>query len=133
MSSLPLKILIVEDEETLAAALGAKLRLAGYDAVNVYDGEEAILTLRTNKFNLVLLDLRLPKKDGFEVLQELQADPQAPPVVVLSNLSQESDIERAKSLNAKRFFIKTNTSLTDILNYISELLTPAAGTPVQPS
>ncbi|MGC8735080.1 MAG: response regulator, partial [bacterium] len=95
-------ILIVEDEPFLASILQLKLEKDNFKTFRASDGEEAItmLTEQGIKPDLILLDLILPKKNGFEVLETIKQDPQLEkiPVIIISNLGQPSDIERGKSL-----------------------------------
>ncbi len=114
------KILIVEDEKAMANALVLKLRSAGFEVVLVYDGETAISTLQKSSFDLIVLDLVLPKKDGFFVLTELKKMKITTPVIVSSNLSQEEDIKRAKELGARGYFIKSDTTLAEIVEKVKQ-------------
>jgi DNA-binding response OmpR family regulator len=120
MEKKPKKILIVEDEKPLAKALNLKLTKTGVVVTNVYDGEEALAALEKNTFDYILLDLMIPKVDGFQILQELQKRKNATPVVVLSNLGQKEDVKRAQSFGAKSYFIKANTSLVKIVEFIKK-------------
>lgn len=117
------KILIVEDEKPMANALVLKLTSAGFDVVLVYDGETAISTLRQSSFDLIVLDLVMPKKDGFFVLAELKKLKIATPVIVSSNLSQEEDIKRVKELGARDYFIKSDTTLAEIVEKVKQAMT----------
>lgn len=116
------KILIVEDEKPMANALVLKLTSAGFETVLVYDGKAAISILRESSFDLIILDLVLPKKDGFFVLAELKKLKIATPVIVSSNLSQEEDIKRVKELGARDYFIKSDTTLAEIVEKIKQTL-----------
>lgn len=116
------KILIAEDEKPMANALGLKLRSAGFETTLVYDGESAISVLRESQFDLMLLDLVMPKKDGFFVLAELKKLNIAVPVIVSSNLSQEEDIKRARELGARDYFIKSDTSLSQVVEKVKQAL-----------
>jgi len=88
------------------------------------DGEAALNALKLQKVDLVLLDVILPKKNGFEVLEEIQNDPslRESPVIIISNLGQESDMARGKDLGAIEYYIKAQTSIDDLVlkvkNYI---------------
>ncbi len=110
-------ILIVEDDEFISDVYRKKLLLEGFEVSLARDGEEAIRALRARKPDLLLLDIMLPLKDGFEVLSELRADPALSDtkVVVLSNLSQAKDIARAKELGALDYVVKSNTTLSDMI------------------
>ena len=116
------KILIVDDERAIAHALELKLTHTGYDATVVGDGELALEALGKDTFNLMLLDLVMPKMDGFTVLAEMKKRKLTVPVIVSSNLSQEEDIKRAKELGAKDYFIKSNTPLVQIVEKIQAFL-----------
>lgn len=116
------KILIVEDEKPIANALVLKLCSAGFETVLVYDGKAAISTLRESSFDLIILDLVLPQKDGFFVLAELKKQKNSTPVIVSSNLSQEEDIKRAKELGARDYFIKSDTSLAEVVEKVKQAM-----------
>lgn len=116
------KILIAEDEKPMSKALEIKLGRAGYDVKAVYNGEEAIEMMKKEKFDLLLLDLIMPKKDGFDVLEEIKSKKIKTAVIVLSNLGQEEDINKAKALGAKDFFIKSDTPIAQILEHIQKIL-----------
>ena len=116
------KILIVEDEKPLARALELKLTRAGYTAIVALNGEIALEILHKEKFGLILLDLMMPKIDGFGVLEEMQKRSDKTPVIVLTNLSQKEDEQRATSLGAKDFFVKSNTPIAEIVKKVEKLL-----------
>ena len=122
MSETKKKILVVEDERPMAHALELKLKNEGYDAEAVFDGETALEKITTGNYQLVLLDLVIPKKDGFTVLAELQEKGNTTPIIVTSNLSQQEDETKAKSLGAKGYLIKSNTPLVTIIEKIKEYL-----------
>ena len=117
----PKKILIVEDEKPLAQALQMKLRETGFDVITAGDGEEAMRKVNEDHFDLILLDLVMPKMDGFMFLEELQRKQSASvPVLVLSNSSQEEDKKKAMSYGVLEFFVKANTQITEIIGYIQK-------------
>ena len=116
------KILIIEDEKTLARALELKLSLAGFAVTTVFNGEDGVALILNESFEAILLDLIMPKMDGFDVLIILKKNNIQTPVMVLSNLSQESDIKRTKELGAKDFFIKSNTPIATIVERVMKLL-----------
>jgi two-component system alkaline phosphatase synthesis response regulator PhoP len=118
------KILVVEDERPLAKALFLKLQHAGFEVKNAYDGLEALEMLQDEPFDLMTLDLIIPKLDGFKLLEEIVEQKINVPVIVTSNLSQEEDFERAKSLGVNLFFVKSNTSISNIVENIKQVLTP---------
>jgi DNA-binding response OmpR family regulator len=116
------KILIFEDEKALAHALELKLMLSGFEVKTVFNGEDGIALLKNESFSLILLDLIMPKMDGFAVLATLKLKKIKIPVVVLSNLSQENDIKRTMEFGAKEFFIKSNTPIATIVESVIKLL-----------
>ena len=119
------KILIVEDDNFLSTILANRLKKEGFVVLQAFNGEEALDLLKTEKPNLIVLDLILPKKSGFDVLETISADPQLNqiPVVVFSNLGQESDIGKTKSLGAIEYHIKVRTSVNDFLGIIKDVMT----------
>jgi two-component system alkaline phosphatase synthesis response regulator PhoP len=116
------KILIIEDEKTLARALSFKLTYSGFEVKTVFNGEEGIAILKQESFSLILLDLIMPKMDGFAVLSTLRAMGIRTPVMVLSNLSQENDIKRTREFGVKDFFIKSNTPIAVIAEGVIKFL-----------
>lgn len=114
------KVLVVDDEHALARALELKLTAEGMDVTVAHDGEAALELIRGGDFELVLLDLVMPKLDGFGVLEAMQKDKLEIPVIVLSNLGQEEDADRAKALGAKDFFVKSNMPVVEIVRFIKE-------------
>lgn len=114
------KILIAEDEKSIAGVMELKLSHEGFEVAVAYNGEDAINQAKSGHFDLILLDLIMPKKDGFAVLKELQENNITTPVFVLSNLSQQEDEKRTKELGAKEFFIKSNTPLTKIVERVQQ-------------
>jgi len=121
MPSKSKRILIVEDEKPMALALELKLNREGFEALAVFNGEEAIDALKKEKFDLVLMDLVMPKMDGFQLLEEMQKLKISVPAVVLSNLSQAEDEKKAKQLGAKGFYIKSNTPISEIVGHVRDL------------
>ncbi|MBI2506832.1 MAG: response regulator [Candidatus Colwellbacteria bacterium] len=119
------KVLVAEDDPSLAQILSSRLTRAGIEVVRAKDGEETLRVMREAKPDLVLLDLILPGKyDGFEVLQKMKEDPTLDnrPVVIISNLGQESDIAKVRQLGAVEYFVKAKTSIDDLINKIQGLL-----------
>ncbi len=114
------RILVAEDEESLTNAFSIKLRAAGFQIDIARDGNEVIKMIKENKYDLILLDLLMPNKDGFEVLKELKLLKNPPEVIVLSNLSQEEDIEKTKDLGAIDFWIKSNFQLSQIVEFLKD-------------
>lgn len=107
------RILLAEDDRFLRKAGDARLKQGGHTVIPAADGEEALRLAREHVPDLVLLDLIMPKMQGFEVLRALKADPAtaAIPVIVLSNLGQDRDVQQAKEDGALAFLVKANLSL----------------------
>jgi len=116
------RILIAEDERPLASVLSLKLVRAGFEVEVVYNGKEALDRIAKENFDLLILDLVMPVVSGFGVLEKMKESGNSTPIVVLSNLSQEGDEMKAKSLGAKDFFIKSNIPVAEIVKYTQELL-----------
>lgn len=103
------KILVIEDEEILRTLLQKKLEIEGFRVVTAQDGETGLAMVKSEKPDLVLLDIILPKKDGFEVLEALQKDSELKkiPVIIISNSGQPVELDQARKLGAKDWIIKT--------------------------
>lgn len=114
------KILIIEDEKPLARALELKLTHEGFQVVNIPNGEVALPLLEKEQFSLIICDLMMPKVDGFQVLEYIKSKNIKTAVVVLTNLSQVEDEKRVRELGASEFFIKSNTSIAKIVEYVKE-------------
>ena len=118
------RILLVEDDRFLRKAAETSLRRHGYAVVTAADGEEALRLVRTEKPELILLDLIIPKVQGFEVLRTLKADAQTAsiPVIVLSNLSQEHDRDATLAAGAIAHLVKANISLENLVATVDRAL-----------
>lgn len=126
------KILVVEDEKALAEVLQDELTRHDFEVEIAVDGEEAMEKMTESHPDLVLLDLLLPKKSGFEVLEEMKADNtlRLIPVVVASNLGQDADIKRAMGLGALDYFVKSQHPLKEIIRKVKQYIvqgTPSSG------
>ncbi len=118
------KILFIEDESALQTTFGDVLGKEGYEVVSALDGEEGLKLVRAIKPDLVLLDLILPKMDGFEVLKKIKEDPEIKdiPVVILTNLEESSDVQKAIELGAKNYLVKANYNLNEVAEKIKKAL-----------
>ena len=118
------KILVVEDDNYLANAYRVKFTKAGFEVKNAFDGLEAINILQSFTPDLILLDIVMPKKDGFSTLQELKANAKWKniPVILASNLGQKEDRDKGMQLGATDFFIKTDFSLNDLIEKMNGIL-----------
>ncbi|MFZ2188881.1 MAG: response regulator [Candidatus Moraniibacteriota bacterium] len=118
------KILIAEDEPTLHRALAEFLTEEGFETISAFDGEEAVVLAKSKKPDLILLDIILPKKDGYEVLDELKSDEkiQKVPIVLLTNLESAENIQKAFDKGATTYLVKSNYKLEDVVKKIKEVL-----------
>lgn len=109
-------VLVVEDDVFLSNLLSARLQRIGANVLRVADGEEALSALKNNKVDLMLLDIIIPKKSGFELLEEMQKEEslRQVPVIVISNLGQEGDVARGRSFGVKNYLVKARNSIDDI-------------------
>ncbi|MFC1622920.1 response regulator transcription factor [Patescibacteria group bacterium] len=116
------KVLIVEDERPMAKALELKLMSSGYFAKAVFNGEEGLDLLAEEQFDLIILDLVMPRMSGFEFLEKLKTKKIDIPVIVASNLSQEEDIVKVKELGAVDYFIKSDVSISEIIDRVRRVI-----------
>ena len=117
-------ILFVEDEPTLQKLVGRFLEKENYQVISALNGETGLKLSKKMKPDLILLDLILPKKDGFEVLEELKKDEETKniPVIILTNLEGSGDVEKALSLGATTYLVKANYELSEVVKKIKETL-----------
>lgn len=112
-------ILIAEDDPFLGKVMQFSLREEGYEIDRALDGAQALEKISSNKYAVVLLDLIMPVKDGFEVLSELKKMKNKTPVLVFSNLSQDEDKKEAMSLGAKGFYVKSGMDINELVKVIN--------------
>ncbi|HRY82726.1 MAG TPA: response regulator [Candidatus Moranbacteria bacterium] len=118
------KILIIEDEETLQKALTQYLREEKFETISAMDGEKGIELAVSGMPDLIILDIILPKKDGFQVLEEIKKNEKTKniPVVLLTNLESMDDIQKAFDKGATTYLVKSEYKLEDIVKKINEIL-----------
>lgn len=118
------KILIVEDDEFLLEMYVIKLEKEGFSVLSAVDGEEGLKVAQKELPNLILLDLNLPKMDGFQVLTELKKDEntQNIPVIVLTNYAQKDDIDKCLDLGADSYLIKAHFVPSEVIGKIKKVL-----------
>jgi len=114
------KILFIEDESALHKTIGEVLTQQGYEMISALDGEIGLRLAQTKKPDLILLDLILPKIDGFEVLKQLKEDEKTKDilVIVLTNLEGMQDVERAIKMGASTYLVKSNYNLEEVVEKI---------------
>lgn len=114
------KLLIVEDDGFLIRAYETKLKDSGLDIKIVTDGDEALAALADFKPDLILLDLVMPRKDGYAFLDELRQMPEFKhtPVIVASNLGQKADMKRARDKDILEYIVKSDLPLDELVHKI---------------
>ena len=118
------KVLMIEEDRFLRKIYRDKLSRLGFDFFEATNGEEGLNKVIAEKPDLVILDLILPRKNGFDVLIDMKSNKNTEniPVIILSNLGQESDIQRGLSLGAEAYLIKTEVSLSGVVDQVREQL-----------
>ncbi|MFZ2192698.1 MAG: response regulator [Candidatus Moraniibacteriota bacterium] len=116
------KILVVEDERAIAKAMELKLNFSGFKASVAYNGLEALEILKKEKFDLIIVDLIMPKLDGFGTMRAIKELKIKTPIVVSSNLNQDEDLKKAKELGAVDFFVKSNIPISKLVENIKKIL-----------
>lgn len=118
------RILIIEDDHFLSSILKSRLEKEGFTILQAFDGDDGLAMVRKERPDVVLLDLIMPKVSGFEVLEGISADPELStiPVLIASNLGQDSDIEKAKTLGAHDYYVKVHTSIDELAQMVKNLV-----------
>jgi len=118
------KILLVEDEQIMLNLLQRKLTEEGYEVSIAKDGEEGLKVMEEIKPDIVLLDIVMPKKGGFEVMEEMQKDPNLKriPVIIISNSGQPVELSRAQKLGARDWLIKTEFDPQEVIDKVKKQL-----------
>ncbi len=116
------RVLLAEDDRFLRKAAESQLRRHGFTVLTAMDGEEALRLALAEIPDLILLDLIMPKMQGFEVLKALKQNPQTSPipVIVLSNLGQDGDVKAAREYGALDYLIKANLALETLVRRVEE-------------
>lgn len=115
-------ILIIEDEKPLAHALQLKLEHAGFNVTAVENGDDGLAIIERDKSDLLLCDLIIHGLNGFQVLEKIKEKNLKTPVMIMTNLSQEEDKKRAFDLGAVEFFVKSDTTISEIVESVKKKL-----------
>ena len=117
-------ILLVEDDPFLADIYSTKLKSSGFVAEVVSDGEQCLAKLAQKVFDLVILDIVLPKMDGWEILKEIKKTKKIkyPPVIILSNLNQRAEVEKGLKMGAVKYLIKAHYTPSEVVEEIRKVL-----------
>ncbi|PIR01807.1 MAG: response regulator [Candidatus Nealsonbacteria bacterium CG_4_9_14_0_2_um_filter_37_38] len=114
------KILLIEDEQIMFDLLQKKLSGEGYEVSIAKDGEEGLRAMREVKPDLILLDIVMPKIGGFEVMEEMQKEPELKkiPIIVISNSGQPVELDRAQKFGARDWLIKTEFDPQEVIDKV---------------
>lgn len=118
------KVLLVEDDIALREIYSARFTAEDFEVVAAGDGEEALAKSIKEKPDLIILDIMMPKISGMDVLDILRATPETKntKIIIMSALSQSSDIEKGKQLGADAYLVKSQTTLSDVVEKAKEVL-----------
>ena len=122
------KILLIEDDKFLLKLYSDKLNREGFEVSMAITGEEGLGKVAAEKPDLVLLDIILPKKNGFDILSEIKLNPATKniPVIILTNLGQDSDIKTGFELGAVDYLVKTDFAITKLPEIVRKYLASSA-------
>ena len=117
-------ILLIEDDPTLVEMYSMKFKESGYSVVTSMKGAEGLEIAKKGEFDILLLDIILPEIDGFAILETLRKNEptKKKPIIMLSNLGQDTDLEKGKKLGATDYFVKADFTPTEILKKVEEVL-----------
>ena len=118
------KILFIEDESALQKTFGDTLKNKGYEVIGALDGESGLRSAKGERPDLILLDLILPKMDGFEVLRGLKASEETKdiPVIILTNLEETENIQKTLELGATTYLVKSSYTLEEVVKKVEKTL-----------
>ncbi len=124
MADAKVKILLIEDEEMLANMYEVKFQNEGFDITKALDGAAGLELSKTTSPDLVLLDVIMPKMDGFSVLRAMREDPKTKdlPVILLTNLGQDEDVAKGKELGAIGYLVKANVTPAEVVESVKREL-----------
>lgn len=118
------KIVLIEDDEILSSVLYTEFTDAGFDVSRAFDGETGLELVKSKRPDLVLLDVILPKKQGFAVLEELKKSPETKsiPVIMLTLLGEDEDIKKGLRLGADDYLVKSSHTIAEIAEKVNSFL-----------
>jgi CheY-like chemotaxis protein len=128
------RILLIEDDKFLRRACEVGLKKRGFAVVTANDGEEGLQKAQAESFDLILMDMLMPKLSGLEALEALRKDERTRgiPVVILSNSSLDTDMQRAMELGAAGYMVKASLSLQELGDHVLSFLKGAGSTGEMP-
>ncbi len=116
------RILFVEDEKDLRETLQEALQNNKFEVQIAVNGEDALELLKNNNYDLIILDIILPRKNGLEVLEEFKKDNKDVPVILLTNLSSSKNIQKALELGVRNYLVKSEYGLSEIVEKVKEVI-----------
>lgn len=125
---MPYTIAIIEDEDILREVLAKKFEQEGFTVLQAADGQAGLKLIQSNTLDAILLDIVMPKMNGYDVLKQIPIDPSAPPVIIIANSGQPVDIDRAMNLGARTYLVKAQNTPAQIVEKVQSILhivTPA--------
>ena len=120
----PKKILVVDDEKVLLDLLSSKISQSGFLVIQARDGDEGLQKALSERPDLILLDIIMPKMDGITMLKKLREDPwgMTVPVIVLSNLNTAESVEKSLTNGVYDYLVKIDYTLDDLVNIVKKRL-----------
>ena len=117
-------ILLIEDDPFLISMYSTKFEIEGFNVISANNGEKGLEVVNKNKVDIILLDILMPKMNGFEVLKNLKEKGKTAkiPVILLTNLNQKDDIDRGLELGADDYLIKAHFMPSEVVNKIEKIL-----------
>ncbi|MEK7631746.1 MAG: response regulator [Patescibacteria group bacterium] len=124
MTDKKITVALIEDDPLIADMYTMKFTKEGFDLQHAADGEAGIALVKKMKPDIILLDIIMPKMDGFQALKLLRADSEfkTTPIIMLTNLGQEEDVQKGREFGATDYFIKTNFTPAAIVDKVKTLL-----------
>ncbi len=118
------KLLLVEDDMALRDIYSTRFLAEGYEVTTASDGEQALTVAVKEKPDLILLDIMMPKISGFDVLDILRTTPETKnaKIIIMTALSQPADVEKGKTLGADEYLVKSQVTLTDVVDKVKSVL-----------
>lgn len=118
------KIILIEDDHFLVRALSLKFAKLNFELIVIENGMEALDSIRKEMPQIVFLDIMLPHKSGFEILEEMKKDEKLKniPVLILTNLRQDEEVKHGLSLGASEYLVKTDVGLDEIVERVNKYL-----------
>lgn len=117
-----MKVLLVEDDEFILDLYATKFSLEGFDVVQARDGQEGVDLFKKEKPDIVLLDIKMPKMNGWEALKEMKKERQETPVIVFTNLGEKDDIDKGQKTAADDYLVKSFFTPEEVVTKVRKIL-----------